>query len=103
MPINGKLRRGNRSGDPTGLPSSIVLRRAWASAPQLSRTKGPYENEAFTALIADFQFRHSNDSMAGPRRLRHDCRQRGRPGVLSICLARYYHDGLTTKCHAATL
>ena len=65
MPINGKLRRGNRSGDPTELPSSIVLRSAWTSAPQFSRTKVPYENEAFTAVIADFRFRHSNDSTAG--------------------------------------
>src|SRR5215472_15648254 len=103
MPINGKLRRGNRSGDPTELPSSIVLRSAWTSAPQFSRTKVPYENEAFTAVIADFRFRHSNDSTAGPGGFATTAGNAADPEVLSICLARYYHDRLTTKCLAASL
>jgi len=35
MPINGKLRSGRKSGDPTTLPPSTVARSAWATALQI--------------------------------------------------------------------
>jgi len=101
MPINGKLRSRSKSGDPTTLPPSTVARSARATALQICGLE--FHTRTKPSLLWSRIF--GSDIRMIRRRawwLRHDCRQRCRPGVLSICLTRYYHDGLTTKCHAAT-
>src|SRR5215472_9648036 len=65
MPINGKLRSRSKSGDLTTLPPSTVARSARATALQFCGLEFHTRNETFSALIADFRFRHSNDATAG--------------------------------------